>query len=116
MLVGQSAEHEISILSARNVLEALDRSRFEPFLIGIHKSGCWVAQDPQKLLAGAEDPRLVRVEAGSLVLLRHVDSGVRDSATPDVGHYWRDLHPKMAVPGCNAGIFLTDETDRARRT
>jgi len=32
---GQSAEHEISILSARNVLAALDRERFEPVLIGI---------------------------------------------------------------------------------
>ena len=31
---GRSAEHEISILSARTVLEALDRSRFEPVLIG----------------------------------------------------------------------------------
>jgi D-alanine-D-alanine ligase len=36
---GRSAEHEISILSARNMLEALDRSRFEPVLIGIDKTG-----------------------------------------------------------------------------
>jgi D-alanine-D-alanine ligase len=42
---GQSAEHEISILSARNVLEALDPSRFEPLLIGIDKSGRWLLQD-----------------------------------------------------------------------
>ncbi|MGA2396476.1 MAG: hypothetical protein ABSG30_00215 [Steroidobacteraceae bacterium] len=39
---GQSAEHEISILSARNVLEALDPQRFEPVLIGIDKSGRWL--------------------------------------------------------------------------
>jgi D-alanine-D-alanine ligase len=50
---GRSAEHEISILSARNVLEALDRSRFEPVLIGIDKTGRWLAQDEQRLLAGA---------------------------------------------------------------
>jgi D-alanine-D-alanine ligase len=31
---GRSAEHEISLLSARNVLAALDRERFEPALIG----------------------------------------------------------------------------------
>ena len=48
---GRSAEHEISILSARNVLEALDRSRFEPVLIGIDKTGRWLAQDEQRLLA-----------------------------------------------------------------
>lgn len=59
---GQSAEHEISILSARNVLAALDRSRFEPVLIGIDREGRWLRQDPQKLLASARDPRLVRIE------------------------------------------------------
>ena len=38
---GRSAEHEISLLSARNVLSALDRTRFEPVLIGIDKAGRW---------------------------------------------------------------------------
>jgi len=38
---GRSAEHEISILSARNVLAALDRQRFEPVLIGIDRVGRW---------------------------------------------------------------------------
>jgi D-alanine-D-alanine ligase len=61
---GQSAEHEISILSARNVLAALDRSRFEPVLIGIDKSGKWLAQDEQRLIDSARDPRQVRVEPG----------------------------------------------------
>jgi len=61
---GQSAEHEISILSARNVLAALDRQRFEPVLIGIDKSGKWLAQDEHRLLASARDPRQVRVEPG----------------------------------------------------
>jgi D-alanine-D-alanine ligase len=61
---GQSAEHEISILSARNVIEALDRSRFEPVLIGIDKRGRWMAQDERKLLASAQDPRLARIDSG----------------------------------------------------
>jgi D-alanine-D-alanine ligase len=62
---GQSAEHEISILSARNVLAALDRGRFEPLLIGIDKSGRWIRQEPQALLASARDPRLVQVAPGT---------------------------------------------------
>jgi D-alanine-D-alanine ligase len=41
---GRSAEHEVSILSARNVLAALDRTQFEPILIGIDKQGRWRAQ------------------------------------------------------------------------
>ena len=44
---GQSAGQEISILSARNVLAALDTERFEPVLIGIDKDGRWLLQDTQ---------------------------------------------------------------------
>jgi len=36
---GRSAEHEISLLSARFVLESLDPERFEPLLVGIDKEG-----------------------------------------------------------------------------
>jgi D-alanine-D-alanine ligase len=61
---GQSAEHEISILSARNVLAALDRSRFDPVLIGIDKSGKWLAQDERRLIGASRDPREVQVEPG----------------------------------------------------
>ncbi len=61
---GQSAEHEISILSARNVLAALDRDRFEPVLIGIDKSGRWLAQDERRLIESSRDPREVQVQAG----------------------------------------------------
>ncbi|HEY3849433.1 MAG TPA: D-alanine--D-alanine ligase family protein [Steroidobacteraceae bacterium] len=61
---GQSAEHEISILSARNVLAALDTERFEPVLIGIDKRGRWLMQDAERLLASARDPRLVGISEG----------------------------------------------------
>ncbi len=38
---GRSVEHEISIRSARNVFQHLDRSFFDPVLIGITKEGHW---------------------------------------------------------------------------
>ncbi|GJM28822.1 MAG: D-alanine--D-alanine ligase [Cyclobacteriaceae bacterium] len=38
---GKSVEHEISLRSVRNVYEQLDRSRFEPVLLGITKQGSW---------------------------------------------------------------------------
>lgn len=38
---GRSAEHEVSILSAKSVVAALDTSKFEPSFIGIDKSGGW---------------------------------------------------------------------------
>ena len=39
---GKSAEHEVSLRSAKNIVEALDKSRFNPVLIGIDPSGRWL--------------------------------------------------------------------------
>src|SRR6187549_1343026 len=62
---GRSAEHEISLLSARNVLSALDRSRFEPVLIGIDKAGRWHRESERTLEAAAGDPRRVTLDAAA---------------------------------------------------
>ena len=58
---GRSAEHEISLLSARFVVEMLDRERFEPILIGIDKNGRWLLQEEALLLGAARDPRLAKL-------------------------------------------------------
>lgn len=74
---GRSAEHEISLLSARFVFESLDRTRFEPVLIGIDKSGRWLLQEHAALLEGARDPRLVKLNQASpgALLPPHPEAG-----------------------------------------
>lgn len=48
---GRSGEHEVSLVSAKSVMEAIDRSRFEVVPIGITKEGRWIASgDPLKAL------------------------------------------------------------------
>ena len=39
---GRSAEHEVSVASAESVLRAIDRRRFEPFLVYIDREGRWL--------------------------------------------------------------------------
>ena len=39
---GRSAEHEVSIASAESVLRAIDRDRFEPYLVYIDRDGRWL--------------------------------------------------------------------------
>ena len=39
---GRSAEHEVSIASAEAVLRAIDRDRFEPYLVYIDRAGRWM--------------------------------------------------------------------------
>src|SRR6478735_6424557 len=94
---GQSAEHEISILSARNVLAALDRSRYEPVLIGVDKQGRWLAQDPQRLLESAGDPRQVRIEPG-LPAPMETTAGKVDIMFPV-------LHGTLGEDGAMQGLF-----------
>lgn len=50
---GKSAEHEVSLRSAKNVIEAIDKTKYEPLLIEIDKSGRW-SEDfpPGKLFEG----------------------------------------------------------------
>ena len=50
---GRSAEHEVSISSADAVLRAIDRDRFEPYLVYIDREGRWhLPAGPAPLLGG----------------------------------------------------------------
>jgi len=39
---GKSVEHEVSLMSAKNVAEAMDKNKYEIIFIGIDKSGRWL--------------------------------------------------------------------------
>jgi len=47
---GQSAEHEISLISARNIVEAMDKKKYEIVSIGIDKQGRWFYDEEARLL------------------------------------------------------------------
>src|ERR1700751_355659 len=38
---GRSAEHEVSLQSAKNIIDAIDANKYEVVLIGIDKKGQW---------------------------------------------------------------------------
>jgi len=56
---GKSSEHEVSLLSARNVYKAIDRSKFEVVLIGIDKKGSWAFFDSKNYLLNENDPKTI---------------------------------------------------------
>ena len=59
---GRSGEHEISLLSAASVFNAIDKAKYEVIPIGITKEGRWVtAADAERLLRGKfEDQQHLR--------------------------------------------------------
>jgi len=47
---GKSAEHEVSIQSAKNIYEAINKNKYNVFLIGIDRDGKWYLNDANTLL------------------------------------------------------------------
>lgn len=59
---GKSGEHEVSVVSATNVFNALDKAKYDVTLVGIDKGGRWLLPDQTLLLANKENPRLVNLK------------------------------------------------------
>jgi D-alanine-D-alanine ligase len=70
---GRSGEHEVSIRSARAIVEAIDRKKFEVIPIGITKEGKWLApaQSAQLLPAAVQPllPSKTHTATGDVALL-----------------------------------------------
>ena len=60
---GRSGEHEVSLRSARSVIEALDKSKYEVLPIAITKEGNWLGPGAATKLLPAETQRLLSMNA-----------------------------------------------------
>ena len=49
---GRSDEHEISLISAKGILDALDRKTYSPLLVGISKKGVWHLEQENSFFTG----------------------------------------------------------------
>lgn len=58
---GKSGEHEVSIVSALSVFNALNKEKYNVTLIGIDKKGRWLLPDQSKILAQKSNPRLIKL-------------------------------------------------------
>ncbi len=50
---GKSAEHEISLISARNIYSAMDKKKYRVVAVGIDKQGRWFIDEKARLLRAA---------------------------------------------------------------
>src|ERR1700731_3330834 len=63
---GRSGEHEVSLLSAASILDAIDQTKYEVIPIGISKQGQWLTSiDAQHLLAGEAKPATIQKKNAS---------------------------------------------------
>lgn len=78
---GRSGEHEVSVMSARGILKALDPERFEAVLIGIDRSGAWQLVEPRALL-GQGSAGTERVGEGALARVVESPQGALERREP----------------------------------
>jgi len=80
---GKSAEHEVSLQSAKNVVDAIDRSKYEPVLIGIDKDGHWLLHNTDDFLRNSGDPKRISLnDRGTSAALIPESKGSLSSFTP----------------------------------
>lgn len=58
---GKSAEHEISLISARNIINSIDKKKYETILIGINKNGEWFLYNKNNYLINPDDPKKIKL-------------------------------------------------------
>lgn len=62
---GKSAEHEVSLESAKNIIEAINKEKYEVVPIGIDKEGKWFLNDSSKFLLNTGHPKLNKLNKAS---------------------------------------------------
>lgn len=111
---GRSTEHEVSLQSARNIVDALDRERFDVTLIGIDKQGRWHINDEADYLVNAEDPARIALPPSQrdLALIPGRESGqlveyARSSALDQLDVVFPVVHGTLGEDGALQGLLKT---------
>jgi len=103
---GKSAEHEVSLLSAKNIYDAIDRSKFEPVLIGIDKNGKWLLNDASHFLLNSGDPRHISLDpSGSPTALNPASQGLLSNGSLQLDVVFPILHGPFGEDGTVQGLL-----------
>jgi D-alanine-D-alanine ligase len=110
---GKSAEHEVSLQSARNIINSLDKDKYEVVPIGIDKVGKWLLGDSSKeLFLNSADPEhiAINVKESREVAPMPYGGGVLANREADAGAQTLDvvfpvLHGPMGEDGTMQGLL-----------
>ena len=113
---GRSGEHEVSLMSARSVMDALDKSKYQVVPMGITKQGKWLtAGDPmktlQRLLAQPSQPHpseAVPTQSRALQVQRvrrELVPGAGEAGIPNVDVVFPVLHGPYGEDGTVQGLL-----------
>jgi D-alanine-D-alanine ligase len=106
---GKSAEHEISLKSARNVIEALDKNKFNPVLIGITQEGKWLFNDQTALLLENGDEYQINTDSQHVAMVPqsagHLAAMGGDTQIKNIDVVFPILHGPFGEDGTMQGLL-----------
>ena len=108
---GKSGEHEVSLTSAQNVIEAIDKSKYEIVPIGITKSGLWLTGPTvlKQLTTEAEMPPQLAAQTAqaSHSLVPFLDTSIiaSQSTVKEIDVIFPILHGPMGEDGTVQGLL-----------
>src|SRR3989344_6454581 len=109
---GRSAEHEVSLRSAKSIFEAIDKEKYQPVLIGIDKTGKWLVNGQQQTLLNTENPKFFKLNKESsqnVTIVPQTDGGMvnLDSRQTEnkIDIFFPVLHGPFGEDGTVQGLF-----------
>ena len=97
---GKSAEHEISLKSAKNVMEAIDKDKYNTVLIGIDKQGNWLMNNSKSLLPDSDENLSLEHQDGgeSVALIPQSDGKISNFNTDNLNQHIDVVFPILHGP------------------
>ncbi|MGD8997437.1 MAG: D-alanine--D-alanine ligase family protein, partial [Anaerolineae bacterium] len=109
---GRSGEHEVSLVSARSVMDAMDKEKYEIVPIGITKDGRWTASgDPMQALSAGDpsvsQPAMLLSDASRRGLMRLEETGqtIRATRLEEIDVVFPVLHGPYGEDGTVQGLL-----------
>ncbi len=108
---GRSGEHEVSILSAAAIFDALDRDRYDVFPIGVDREGRWRLGSSRDVFVNAADVRRASIDDRAPEIVAAAGDGAArllDAATArvlaEVDVFFPILHGTFGEDGSFQGL------------
>jgi D-alanine-D-alanine ligase len=109
---GRSGEHEVSLVSARSIFNALDKKKYAVKLIGIDKSGVWHLGKDEGIWIGGKGVGKLKLNAKLTVITAIAEKGkiflinTKDGKrTETIDVFFPITHGTFGEDGCLQGFF-----------
>lgn len=103
---GKSGEHEVSLMSATNVVKAMDREKYNIYMIGITKQGKWMAYNGEvdKIADGSWEKEAAEMDREETINLLFSDI-FNGKAEKSIDVVFPVLHGPNGEDGTIQGLF-----------